>query len=255
MQQNESFKRIDGRMKYSYTQIFAKQDGKLYSRKWTDRFSSPKALEDLQEIQFIQTENRGPERKPNWSAVYVKTPSLLSYADRNLEKQITREVDIYEILRKHPHPNIVTYYGCQLSNGRVSGLCFKRYTTTLLETVNPQRLNKAAFISSRRESVRENMISGLAGILAGIKHLHSLGLVHKDINPANVMLDEDGTLVLIDFDSCRYVGESLHETGTKRTYHWHDPSVDVSLEKNDFDAFKDLHVWLAGSPDEYFLFE
>lgn len=45
------------------------------------------------------------------------------------------------------------------------------------------------------------MKSGLEGILAAIKHLHSLGTVHNDINPANIMLDEDDTLNLIDFDS------------------------------------------------------
>lgn len=185
----------------------------------------------------------------------MKTPDLLSYADRNLERQIACEADTCEVLRKHPHPNIATYYGCQLSYGRVSGLCFKRYTTTLSEVVNPGRLGKTGFVASGRELVKESMISGLEGIFAGIKHLHSLGLVHNDINPANVMLDEDGMLVLIDFDSCRYVGESLRKTETKRTYHWHDPSVDVSLEKNDSDAFKGLQVWLAGSSDEYFLFE
>lgn len=90
-------------------------------------------------------------------------------------------------------------------------------------------------------------------ILAAIKHLHSLGMVHNDINPANIMLDEDGTLILIDFDSCRYIGESLGNTGTKRTRH--DPTVDISLEKNDLDAFEDLQVWLCGSVDEEFIFK
>ena len=100
------------------------------------------------------------------------------------------------------------------------------------------------------------MKCGLEGILAAIKHDHSLGIVHNDINPANIMLDGDGTLIIIiNFDSCRYIGESLRNTGTKRTHHWHDPTVDISLEKNDLDAFKDLQVWLTGSVDEDFIFE
>ncbi|KAL4926589.1 putative Rho-associated protein kinase [Aspergillus undulatus] len=255
VQKNEAFNRIDGKMRFSYVQVFVLQDGILYTGKWMNRLDLPKTLEDLQEVQQIPTEDRGPETSTAWSAVYVKTPSLLAYINGNLEKQIAREVETCEILRKHPHPNIATYYGYNETHGRVSGLCFKRYTSTLLETANPQRLGKVAFLSSARELVRENMISGLEGILAAIKHLHSLGLVHNDINPANIMADRDGTLILIDFDSCRYIGESLRNTETKRTHHWHDPSVDISLEKNDLDAFQDLQIWLAGSADEGFLFE
>jgi serine/threonine protein kinase len=242
-------------MKFSYVQVFVSQDGILYSGKWMNRLDLPKTLEDLQEVKQISTDDRGPEVNTAWSAVYMKTPNLLAYIDGNLEKQITREVETCEILRKNPHPNIATYYGYNKTRGRISGLCFKQYASTLLEAVNPQRLGKVAFLLSARELVREDMISGLGGILAAIKHLHSLGLVHNDINPANIMFDEDGTLILIDFDSCRYIGESLRDTETKRTHHWHDPSVDISLEKNDFDAFKDLQVWLAGSADEDFLFE
>lgn len=255
VQKNEAFKNINGKMQFAYVQVFVRQGGILYSGKWTNRLDSPKTLDDLQEVKRVPTEDRGPEVKTTWSAVYVKAPSLLAYVDGNLEEQISREVETCEILRKNPHPNIASYYGCIESHGRVSGLCFKQYASTLLEAVNPRRVGKVAFLSSARELVKENMKSGLEGILAAITHLHSLGIVHNDINPANIMLDEDGTLILIDFDSCRYIGESLRNTETKRTRHWHDPTVDISLEKNDLEAFRDLQVWLTGSADEHFLFE
>lgn len=164
---------------------------------------------------------------------------------------ISVEISNSKLLAKLKH---ATYYGYQETHGRVSGLCFKRYTASLLETVNPQRLNKVAFRTSGREIVKGNMQCGLQGLLAGIKHLHSLGLVHNDVNPANIMLGDD-RLVLIDFDSCRSIGQSLRDTNTKRTPHWHDPSVEISLEKNDLDAFKELKIWLTGSLDDDFLFE
>lgn len=254
VQKNEAFKRIEGKMKFSYVRIFAQQDGILYAGKWPNRHGSPNTLEELQELKRIPTEDRGPGIKKSWSAVFIKTPSLLAYVDGDLEKRIAREVETCEILRKKPHPNIATYYGCNESHGRVSGLCFKRYTSTLLEAVNPRCLNKAAFLSSGRALVTESISSGLPGLLAAIKHLHSLGLVHNDINPANIMLDEEGKLILIDFDSCRYLGESLRSTGTKTTPFWHNPSVDISTEKNDLDAFGDLQTWLTGSRIEDFNF-
>ncbi|KAL4895699.1 hypothetical protein BDV59DRAFT_172981 [Aspergillus ambiguus] len=174
-------------MKFSYVQIFAKKDGILYSGKYTDRFHLSVTLGKLQNVERIRTEDRAPEPKVAWSAVYVKTPSLLAYLDGDLEKRISHEIETCEILRKDPHPNIATYYGYQETNGRVAGLCFQRYTTTLLEAVNPLRLSKGLFLSSGHELVTENIKSNLKEIPAAIKHLHSLRLVHNDVNPANIM--------------------------------------------------------------------
>lgn len=139
IQKNEAFERIDGKMRFSYVQIFAQQDGILYSGKWPKGQESPNTLEELQELKRVPTkpEDRGPEIKTSQSAVFVKTLSRLVYIDENLEKRISREVETYEILRKNPYPNIAVYYGCNKSHDRVSGLCFKRYTSTLLEAVNP----------------------------------------------------------------------------------------------------------------------
>ncbi|KAJ5951649.1 uncharacterized protein N7479_010062 [Penicillium vulpinum] len=97
------------------------------------------------------------------------------------------------------------------------------------------------------------MKTNLKEIWVSIKRLHSLGIVHNDIKPVDIMFDKDS--ILIDLDSCRYIGEFLHETKTKSTNHWNDLPVDMSLEKNGLDAFKDLQIWLTGSADEELLFK
>jgi serine/threonine protein kinase len=84
------------------------------------------------------------------------------------------------------------------------------------------------------------MKSGIQRLLAAIEHLHLLGLTRNDINPANFFPREESTLILIDFDSCRYIEKFLRGTETKRIRHWHDASVDVSTEKNDTDTFYKL---------------
>ena len=255
IQSNEAFKRIDGHMRFSYVDYYVQQDGALYRGKWKDRYQTPQTLEQLDEIQQIQTEDRGPAIDSTWSLIHVKKPSLDAYLNPDLEEQLRREITVCELLRQHPHPNIAAYYGCQETRGRVSGLCFKRYRTTLLEEYMPQSLNKGDFPSTRHGVVDVNRARAyLEDILNGIQHLHSLGLVHNDINPANIMLDDNGTAVLIDFDSCRRVGELLGESHTKRTHHWHDPGVDTALEKNDMDAWEELKTWLTGREDGY-LFE
>lgn len=81
-------------------------------------------------------------------------------------------------------------------------------------------------------------------------HLHSLNMVHNDINPANIMLDEAGSLVLVDFDSSRFVGKSPVETRARRTHGWHDPGVTVSMVENDLNDFEELKTRVFGSVGE-----
>lgn len=103
--------------------------------------------------------------------------------------------------------------------------------------------------------VGDSIKASLDGILEGIQHLHSLGLVHNDINPSNVMFDEDVTPVVNDFDSCRRIGEPLLGTGAARTHEWHDEDAETALVKNDLDALQQLKAWLVGSSDDEFLFD
>jgi serine/threonine protein kinase len=94
-------------------------------------------------------------------------------------------------IQRNPHKNLATYYGCQVSNGRITGLCFQKYRGTLLEMVNPDHLNKSMFIRSEsRAAVRKEAAHYLRGIEAGIRHLYHLGRIHNDINPANIMISE-----------------------------------------------------------------
>lgn len=72
------------------------------------------------------------------------------------------------------------------------------------------------------------------------------------------MFDDDGTMVLVDFDSCRPVGEELRGKegrGTKRTHGWHDPKVTIAWKENDLDAYAELETWLFGASADDFLFK
>lgn len=216
IQRNEAFKRIDRHMRFSYISYYVQHDGALYCGKWKDRYQTPQMLEQLDEIQQVQTEDRGPAIDSTWSLIHVKKPSLDAYLNPDLEGQLRREITVCELLRKHPHPNIAAYYGCQETRGRVSGLCFQRYRTTLLEEYMPQSLNKGNFPSTRHGVVNVNRARAyLEDILKGIRHLHSLSLVHNDVNPVNIMLDGDGTAVLVDFDSCRGIGSHWGRRGLR----------------------------------------
>ncbi|WEW58645.1 hypothetical protein PRK78_004113 [Emydomyces testavorans] len=173
----ESFSNNGGRSQFKHLGAIARQDNAFYLVKCKDR--KPQALTELYDIQRLDTEDRGPKAEPSWTVVpglpshdyFVKTPHLFAYGGSfDIELQIRLEVETCETLRKNPHPNIATYYGCRATSDRVSGIYFKGYMATLLEKVNPQSLNKSAFLSSRRSLVDDAMKACLSGILAGIGH-------------------------------------------------------------------------------------
>ncbi|KAG5988803.1 hypothetical protein E4U52_006239 [Claviceps spartinae] len=157
--------------------------------------------------QFLQAPSPVPQDS------YVKEINLCFYELRPEGKEknlfsdlILHEIEAYKLLRRHPHPNIVEYRGCVVEDDRITGICLAKYKTTLCKKIEDSTpLNKDIF---------------LAGIECGIRHLHSLGLVHNDISPDNVMLDELDRPVLIDFDCWGRDGQKFAPDMKKSALEW-----------------------------------
>lgn len=137
---------------------------------------------------------RAPDPLPTTS--YLKRPSLLYYGldDLDCGNHILSEVEACEVLKRYPHPNIVSYLGCIVKEGRIRGLAFARYPVTLSQML--------------KDGTPFDRDHCLSGVEAGVRHIHKLGLVHNDLNPSNIMMDGDNP-VIIDFDSCKREGDEL----------------------------------------------
>lgn len=238
---NEAFEEKDGDLIFSHTKIVGRKcDGYFYAV--TNRRYCSKSEIDLAGLEaipipplhiwppFPKEFTQAPDPIPQ--SYYIKKPSLINYGDSgepfSVRQLLANEAEVCEILRTSPHPNVAKYYGCIVHDGRITGLCFARYGSNLLETVK----------STRPVDVDRwvNQIS------QGISHLHSLGLVHCDINPKNVVLDGD-TLVIIDFDSCRKEGERLGmKAGTRG---WTDESFTVANRQNDYYGLAKIRMFLS----------
>ncbi|KAM7219447.1 Protein kinase-like domain containing protein [Rhypophila decipiens] len=142
------------------------------------------------------------------------------------------EVLITDRIRKVPHPFIIKYHGCRVRRGRITGMLFERLERTL-----------ADYHWELREWDEEAKTTMLERIESAVKHLHSLGLAHNDLNPQNVMVRSDGTPALIDFGSCRPFGEKLkYSYGTPG---WFEESFNTSEKKHDLYGLKMLEEWLG----------
>jgi serine/threonine protein kinase len=245
-----------------FTIVVFKQDDQIYTARFNGRYISktdisPENLEDtvkLDRSAFQPLYSNNYTRAQPSSQHFIKRPNLLSYYPINdtnktrIAEEVLNEVQICERFKLQPHPNIAEYIGCQVHDGRISGICFKQYKHSLQERLNPGHLNKRAF--ARSACLDEQWCSSIIkGIKNGLGHLHALGFVHNDITPSNIMLDERNMPIIIDFGSCRSIGESLQGVG--RTYEWYDDQVWTASPSNDIDALAEMRAWMFGQEDEF----
>jgi TolB-like protein/Tfp pilus assembly protein PilF len=92
------------------------------------------------------------------------------------------------LLARVAHPNVITVYGAESVEGRV-GLWMEFIRGLTLEDVLKQH---GAF------SAREATFIGL-DLCRALAAVHATGLVHRDVKAANVMREQGGRIVLMDF--------------------------------------------------------
>jgi eukaryotic-like serine/threonine-protein kinase len=120
-----------------------------------------------------------------------------------LQARLAREADV---LRQIDHPNVVAVLDVGPVEARLGGGCYlaMEWLPNALDRVlrarYPDALPPAAALRL-----------GL-GVAEGLSAVHSAGLVHRDVKPANVLLRSDGSPVLTDFG----LATTLAETALRR---------------------------------------
>lgn len=193
-----------------YLSVTAFVDGQAYAGKIEKDSSAVDDVEIAESLQLVPPPCIHPTFPAHFLVAppfslaehYLKGPSFV-YDDCQpgntfVADGLLREVTILERLRAHPHPSIVPYYGCIVEDGRITHLCLKRCICSLGDYAS-----KRGLLSTQDKNALED------GIEAGIRHLHSLGLAHNDINPGNICIDIHQKPMIIDFDSCLPFGEVL----------------------------------------------
>ena len=140
---------------------------------------------------------------------FLKRPNISVHAkdDALIAKIALAEARTNEALLMHPHPNLGTYLGCVVREGRLVGLAFPKYVETLSARVETTRKAGSAHFTVEQGQTWMDSIQSAA------RHLHSVGYGHNDISACNIMFDRNDVPVLIDFDSCTPLGEKLTKGG------------------------------------------
>ncbi|MCX6538160.1 MAG: SUMF1/EgtB/PvdO family nonheme iron enzyme [Acidobacteria bacterium] len=114
-------------------------------------------------------------------------------ADPGLRERFAREARAVARLR---HPNVVTVFDV----GEVDGRPF-----IAMEYIAGESL--AEMVRRRAPLSLSQKLSLIAELCSGLAHAHQAGIVHRDVKPGNAMVDQDGTLRVVDFGIAQ-LGES-----------------------------------------------
>jgi len=118
------------------------------------------------------------------------------FASETGRRRFEREVELIAQLK---HPNIVTIY----ESGILSG---KYYLA--MDCIDGQRLD--AFASIRQLSVK-NILAMFATVCDASNYAHQRGVIHRDLKPTNILVDEEGQPHVLDFGLAKQMGDSGHD--------------------------------------------
>ena len=129
-----------------------------------------------------------------------------------LHDRLARDPDLLERFRHEAvaaarlsHPNVVRVF----DTGVDEGICF-----IVMELVEGQTFED--ILRDRGPLPPEEAAAIVRGVLLGLAHAHREGVVHRDVKPANVLVDRSGLVKVTDFGIAKaaFTEEDLTTTGS-----------------------------------------
>lgn len=185
----------------------------------------------------IATELRGNARGQKWALKVLKP---FYGKEKETKELLAREISILTQLSagNGAHPNIA----------KLADVLFERKNGTLrasalvLEYGDCGDLYSYLSCSTGRPLAVEFIQAVFQQVARGVKHLHSLNIVHSDLKPENILLKSNGHVLITDFGFAQVVSPNYEITAD-------DSSESVaSINREIFHEHSDLEPSLAQSP-------
>ena len=129
--------------------------------------------------------------------------------DPGFAERFTREA---RAIARLEHPNIVPIYAYDID--REEGIPWM--ALRLVGSADPERPGGGALSEILKRGLvgPRRAVEILRGVADALDHAHGKGVVHRDVKPQNVLLDEDGRVYLADFGIARMLESSGGLTAT-----------------------------------------
>ena len=120
--------------------------------------------------------------------------------DPELKQRFAREA---RAVAKMTHPNVVTVFDLfDHTDGS---------PVIAMELLKGMDLQKA--VRQHPPMAADRKVAVIVQVLAGLAHAHHAGIVHRDVKPANIFIQTDGSVKIMDFGVARLTTASMTGTG------------------------------------------
>lgn len=156
----------------------------------------------------------------------------LTGEEQGIPNTTIREVGLLKLLNELNHPNIVKLHEIMHTKGK---LCM------LFEYVDSDlyQFRKSFKTDIPTKTVKSIMYQ----LLQGLNQTHNLKIVHRDIKPQNILMNNAGVLKLADFGLARSRGIPISNQTSEVVTLWYRPP-DVILGSEDYSYSIDM--WAVG---------
>ncbi|KAG7400200.1 hypothetical protein PHYBOEH_006739 [Phytophthora boehmeriae] len=151
-------------------------------------------------------------------------------------REATREV---ELLRSLKHEHIVKYLGCHVDNDAQTLSIFTEWVPG-----GSLEHNRKLFGGNERVVRRFTH-----QILSGVAYLHSKSIIHQDIKPTNILVDQNGVVKIADFGSSRLINSATtncNASGSSRSLHGTPNYMAPEVIKQSTGRSRKADIWSIG---------
>ncbi|XP_021675730.2 mitogen-activated protein kinase kinase kinase 3 [Hevea brasiliensis] len=143
----------------------------------------------------------------------IKEVRIISDDQNSTEclKQLNQEI---ALLSELSHPNIVRYYGSKMVEDKLS---------VYLQYVSGGSIQK--LLNEYGPFAEPVIRSYTKQILSGLAYLHKRNTVHRDIKGANILVDPNGEIKLVDFGMAKHTKSGSSMLSFKGSPYWMAPEV------------------------------
>jgi serine/threonine protein kinase len=162
----------------------------------TESGQAPKSIQVVPPQPTVQQRKIGGG---TYGTVYLRGSSMAvkTYNNHHSLGVMADAIKEISILKAISHPNIVEFVDLILEPGSLTPSLATKYATA-----GSLNMFHEFYWSSRRQVDMKIYSNVIIGIFNGLRYIHSLGIVHRDIKPHNILFcPEDETVKIADFGS------------------------------------------------------